>query len=137
MSFKLGEYKLYNLVGKGASGIVYKAIRIGDEGDRDEWLALKIIYPDLFNEDLSESIKKEFLLGKKASKVCKFVLKYKNVFEIKIPKKGGKWDNKWRGKKTICITSEFVEGYTITEYIKCCAATKYRIEPAHLIKFMK
>lgn len=115
-----GRYKILNLLGKGGTARVYRAVRSGQMGFGKE-VALKVIDPEATaDEEAALSLINEARLGG--------LLRHRNIVEI---------DDFEKVDGTFYIAMEFIDGWALERVLTALKNKKKMIPPTIVLKIMQ
>ena len=126
----LADYNLEKKLGEGTFGIVFLASSKIDNMK----VVIKMVKPDSSTKS-NESIL-EFSMGKDAGDRCPYVVKYISVFKDIIPV-GPLFERYYQNRNTTWMVIEYVEGYTLKQYVECEKDTGYRLEVWDYLRFLE
>jgi serine/threonine protein kinase/formylglycine-generating enzyme required for sulfatase activity len=114
-----GRYKILNLLGKGGTARVYRAVRSGQMGFGKE-VALKVIDPEATaDEEAALSLINEARLGG--------LLRHKNIVEI---------DDFEKVDDTYYIAMEFIDGWALEKVLTVLKNKKKMVPPTLVLQIM-
>ena len=107
----LGNYRLISQLGSGTYGHVYLA-----KNQEEKKIAVKIADPDLYAK-YPKYLRKEYQVGRKISQSCISTPVYISSEDQILPA-SELIPKPWWGKNTLIIELEYLEGYSLSKYLK-------------------